>query len=87
VVFASFQIPYCDLDNDWAIMYAIGIGVPPTVPQDQLDKLEEGKDFLSKCFQPKPEDRWTTSQLLEHSFLKMPDFTVSWYLHLLNVFL
>jgi len=59
-------------------MYAIGIGNPPAVPPDQMDQLEEGKDFLLQCFKPKPEDRWSTSQLLEHSFLKV-DFTVSLY--------
>ena len=57
-------------------MYAVGSGEPPAIPQDQLDELKEGKDFLSKCFKFKPEDRWSTSQLLEHSFLKV-DFTVS----------
>ena len=62
-------MPYCDLDNEYAIMFQVGNGIPPSVPGDIL--RAEGKDFLSRCFYSEPSQRWTTSQLLEHSFVKV----------------
>jgi len=60
-------MPYSDLDNEYAIMFQVGNGIPPVVSNDILKA--EGKDFLQRCFQSEPTQRWTTSQLLEHSFL------------------
>ena len=40
----------------------------PPLPEDLS---EEGKDFLDKCFQRDPRQRWTASQLLHHPFLKV----------------
>ena len=64
-------MPYSDLDNEYAIMFQVGNGIPPSVPNDILNT--EGKHFLSSCFQSDPNQRWNTSQLLEHSFVKVCD--------------
>ena len=62
-------MPYSDLDNEYAIMFQVGNGIPPKIPDEILKA--EGKGFLMHCFQPQPDQRWTTSQLLEHSFVKV----------------
>ena len=62
-------MPYADLDNEYAIMFRVGNGIPPTVSNDILK--DEGKDFLLRCFHPEPHERWNTSKLLEHSFVKV----------------
>lgn len=64
-------MPYCDLDNEYAIMFQVGNGIPPTVPNCIEILKAEGKDFLLRCFDSEPDKRWNTSQLLEHSFVKV----------------
>lgn len=50
------------------IMYKVGMGASPTIPE-QLS--EEGKEFLSYCLKHDPSTRWTSSQLLDHRFVKV----------------
>ncbi len=57
-----------ELGNLHRILFKVGSGFSPTVP----DSVSEScRDFLSKCFQTNPENRWTTNQLMEHSFAKV----------------
>lgn len=49
-------------------MYKVGMGHKPPIPE----RLSlEGKDFLSHCLESEPRLRWTASQLLDHSFVKV----------------
>ena len=68
-------MPYCDLDNEYAIMFQVGNGIPPMVPNINDTLKAEGKDFLSRCFYSEPDQRWTASKLLEHSFVKVLKYT------------
>lgn len=44
------------------------MGHKPPIPE----RLSlEGKDFLSHCLESEPRLRWTASQLLDHSFVKV----------------
>lgn len=44
------------------------MGHKPPIPE----RLSlEGKDFLSHCLESEPRMRWTASQLLDHSFVKV----------------
>lgn len=49
-------------------MYKVGMGHKPPIPE-RLSP--EGKDFLSHCLESEPRMRWTASQLLDHSFVKV----------------
>lgn len=44
------------------------MGHKPPIPE-RLSP--EGKDFLSHCLESEPRMRWTASQLLDHSFVKV----------------
>lgn len=44
------------------------MGHKPPIPE-RLSR--EGKDFLSHCLESDPKMRWTASQLLDHSFVKV----------------
>jgi serine/threonine protein kinase len=41
---------------------------PPPLPEN-LSEL--AKDFLMKCLQPNPKNRWTAKKLLDHEFLQI----------------
>lgn len=49
-------------------MYKVGMGHKPPIPE-RLSP--EGKDFLCHCLESEPRMRWTASQLLDHSFVKV----------------
>jgi len=60
------QRPWPELENKIQIMFKVGMGNVPRIP-DNLS--QEGQDFLKHCLQCRPEDRWTTSQLKGHLFV------------------
>lgn len=63
------QFPYSNLDNPMQVLYRIGKGEPPAVP----DTLSiDARDFINHCLQVDPSARPTASQLLEHPFVKRP---------------
>lgn len=70
VEMASGQRPWAEFDANLQIMYKVGNGERPIVPDDLI---EEGHDFLSKCFEYYPRDRATVVELLDHSFVKAGD--------------
>lgn len=68
VEMATGKRPWPDLENSYQIMFKVGMGGVPTIP-DSLSS--EGRDFLSHCFTQDPKLRWTASQLQRHNFTKV----------------
>lgn len=66
--FSCFQRPWHEYEHNFQIMYKVGMGHKPPIPE-RLSP--EGKDFLSHCLESEPRMRWTASQLLDHSFVKV----------------
>ncbi|CAO3656635.1 unnamed protein product [Mucor hiemalis] len=62
--------PWMELTS-LAALYQIGNHKAPAIPESASD---EARDFLQSCFQIKPEDRPTASELLQHPFVQ-PDPT------------
>ncbi|KAK4048044.1 Suppressor of Sensor Kinase (SLN1) [Microbotryomycetes sp. JL221] len=62
--------PWSNLDNEWAIMFTIGIASqhPPLPSRDQLSEL--GIEFLRAALTIDPDDRPTASDLLDHPWIK-----------------
>ncbi|XP_060061109.1 mitogen-activated protein kinase kinase kinase 4 isoform X1 [Erinaceus europaeus] len=60
--------PWHEYEHNFQIMYKVGMGHKPPIPE-RLSP--EGKDFLSHCLESEPRARWTASQLLDHSFVKV----------------
>ncbi|XP_066472356.1 mitogen-activated protein kinase kinase kinase 4 isoform X6 [Tiliqua scincoides] len=60
--------PWHEYEHNFQIMYRVGMGHKPPIP-DRISP--EGKDFLSHCLESDPKMRWTASQLLDHSFVKV----------------
>ncbi|XP_029450009.1 mitogen-activated protein kinase kinase kinase 4 isoform X2 [Rhinatrema bivittatum] len=60
--------PWHEYEHNFQIMYKVGMGHKPPIP-DRLSP--EGKDFLCHCLESDPKMRWTASQLLDHSFVKV----------------
>jgi serine/threonine protein kinase len=59
--------PFDDL-NDVACLFKVAEGNPPPLP---TDVSPECADFLSKCLNPKQEERPSGAELLEHPFLQL----------------
>ena len=68
LVLACLQRPWYELENSVMIMFRVGMGNCPAVP-DSLS--QEGKDFVRHCLVHEPNDRWTASQLQDHTFVKV----------------
>ncbi|WOO76993.1 MAP kinase kinase kinase wis4 [Vanrija pseudolonga] len=69
--------PWSNLDNEWAIMFHIGIATqhPPLPEPGQLSEL--GIDFIEQCLTLDPEKRPTATELLNHPWLApMREYTV-----------
>lgn len=66
--FLSLQRPWHEYEHNFQIMYKVGMGHKPPIPE-RLSP--EGKDFLSHCLESDPKMRWTASQLLDHAFVKV----------------
>ena len=75
VEMATGKLPWPEYDNQYQIMFQIGTGKSPSVAAAALP--DEGHDFLSHCFQSRPEDRWKASRLLHHPFVKVSGLTSS----------
>ncbi|KAK4046507.1 Suppressor of Sensor Kinase (SLN1) [Microbotryomycetes sp. JL201] len=62
--------PWSNLDNEWAIMFTIGIASqhPPLPTRDQLSEL--GIDFLRAALTIDPDERPTAAELLDHPWIK-----------------
>ncbi|TIC24828.1 hypothetical protein E3Q11_03552 [Wallemia mellicola] len=62
--------PWHGLDNEWAIMFHIGVsGQPPQLPStNELSEL--GIDFIRQCLIIDPKKRPTVDELLEHPWIE-----------------
>ncbi|TIA87857.1 hypothetical protein E3P99_02902 [Wallemia hederae] len=62
--------PWHGLDNEWAIMFHIGVsGQPPQLPTtNELSEL--GIDFIKQCLIIDPKERPTVDKLLEHPWIE-----------------
>ncbi|BGP37387.1 Suppressor of Sensor Kinase (SLN1) [Rhodotorula kratochvilovae] len=66
---ATGRRPWSNLDNEWAIMFHIGIAVqhPPLPEPHQLSEL--GIDFIRQCLTIDPEKRPTAEELMCHPWI------------------
>ncbi|XP_026810400.1 mitogen-activated protein kinase kinase kinase 4 isoform X2 [Rhopalosiphum maidis] len=72
---ASGKRPWHEYDSNYQIMFKVGMGVTPTIPDTLCD---EGQQFVDSCLQHDPYSRATISELQEHNFIKvMPEECVS----------
>ncbi|TIB08438.1 hypothetical protein E3P92_03523 [Wallemia ichthyophaga] len=62
--------PWHGLDNEWAIMFHIGVsGQPPQLPStNELSEL--GIDFIKQCLIIDPKKRPTVDELLDHPWIE-----------------
>ncbi|KAL4068303.1 hypothetical protein V8B97DRAFT_1974734 [Scleroderma yunnanense] len=67
--FATGRKPWSNLDNEWAIMFHIGIARqhPPLPEPGQLSDL--GIDFIRQCLNLDPVTRPTAVELLDHPWM------------------
>ncbi|GAA5872874.1 hypothetical protein JCM3774_006352 [Rhodotorula dairenensis] len=66
---ATGHRPWSNLDNEWAIMFRIGIAVehPPLPEPYQLSEL--GIDFIRQCLTVDPDERPTAEDLMSHPWI------------------
>ncbi|KAL5010300.1 hypothetical protein ScPMuIL_012605 [Solemya velum] len=68
VEMATGKRPWHEFENNYQIMFKVGMGGTPAIPDSLSD---EGKDFLSHCFEIDSSERFTANQLQDHSFAKI----------------
>ncbi|PWN43743.1 hypothetical protein IE81DRAFT_334035 [Ceraceosorus guamensis] len=68
--FATGRRPWSQLDNEWAIMFHIGMAQqhPPLPDPGQLSEV--GIDFIRQCLTIDPYDRPSASEMREHPWIK-----------------
>jgi serine/threonine protein kinase len=67
VSLALFQRPWPEFESNYQIMFKVGMGDTPKVP-DWLS--DEGRSFLELCLKHGPHQRATANELLEDTFVK-----------------
>ncbi|XP_064627504.1 mitogen-activated protein kinase kinase kinase 4-like [Lineus longissimus] len=65
---ATGKKPWHDLENDFQIMFKVGSGASPTIPELLS---QEGKDFLNLCLVHDPKIRARANVLLDDPFTKV----------------
>ncbi|XP_071480035.1 mitogen-activated protein kinase kinase kinase 4-like [Diadema antillarum] len=60
--------PWHDYDHEYTIMYKVGEGAIPNIPENMS---AEGQDFLKHCLKHEANRRWSASDLLNHPFIKV----------------
>ncbi|CAD8174569.1 unnamed protein product [Paramecium pentaurelia] len=65
---ATGHPPFFEVKNIYTIMVKIS-KLTEMIPIPEELKSEQAKDFLKRCLQLNPEDRWETEDLLQHPFL------------------
>lgn len=69
---ATGRAPWPGVSDPVSALYQIGYsGEVPEVPNFMS---KQAKDFLDKCLKRDPMERWSASELLNHSFLEEPKF-------------
>lgn len=65
---ATGKTPFHELGSPQAAMFKVGMfKIHPTVPECMSD---EAKDFIMRCFEPNPDNRASSTQLLADNFLR-----------------
>ncbi|KAK7893478.1 hypothetical protein WMY93_022630 [Mugilogobius chulae] len=65
---ATGKTPFHELGSPQAAMFKVGMfKIHPTVPESMSD---EAKAFIMRCFDPNPDDRATSTELLADTFLR-----------------
>lgn len=65
---ATGKTPFHELGSPQAAMFKVGMfKIHPTVPECMSD---EAKGFIMRCFEPNPDNRATSTELLADTFLK-----------------
>jgi serine/threonine protein kinase len=64
---ALLQRPWPEFESNYQIMFKVGMGDTPKVP-DWLS--DEGHSFLEQCLQHDPHQRASANELLEDTFVK-----------------
>ncbi|MCL7050684.1 hypothetical protein MKW94_014380, partial [Papaver nudicaule] len=64
---ATGRAPWSDGDDAVSVLYRIAFS--GEVPEFPSFLSENAKDFLSKCLERDPKERWNTNQLLKHPFV------------------
>eukprot|EP01018_Ginkgo_biloba_P023415 Gb_01891 [translate_table: standard] len=67
VEMATGRPPWSNISHPLVAMYKIGCS--DDLPEMPESLSSEGIDFLQKCFQRNPKQRWTSTQLLNHPFV------------------
>lgn len=67
---ASGKRPWAEFDSNYQIMFKVGMGETPDIPESLSD---EGQEFVESCLQHDPHDRATAEKLLNHNFAKVGD--------------
>ncbi|KAJ6626848.1 hypothetical protein B0H10DRAFT_1780354 [Mycena sp. CBHHK59/15] len=77
--FATGKKPWSNLDNEWAIMFHIGVATqhPPLPEPGQLSDL--GVAFIKQCLRIDPMRRPTAEELKEHPWLRQLQETWNTY--------
>ncbi|XP_069698248.1 mitogen-activated protein kinase kinase kinase 4 isoform X1 [Periplaneta americana] len=70
VEMSSGKRPWPEFDSNYQIMFKVGMGETPTVPDSLSD---EGHQFTDHCLQHDPRRRSTASELLHHTFVKVEE--------------
>jgi len=67
--FATGKKPWSHLDNEWTIMYHIGVATqhPPLPESDQLSEL--GINFIKECLNVDPTRRPSAFELMDHRWM------------------
>ncbi|KAF9523599.1 hypothetical protein CPB83DRAFT_910537 [Crepidotus variabilis] len=67
--FATGKKPWSNLDNEWAIMFHIGVATqhPPLPEPDQLSEM--GINFIKQCLTIDPVRRPTADELMNHPWM------------------
>lgn len=68
VEMASGKRPWAEFDSNYQIMFKVGMGEIPEIPDSLSD---EGTHFASLCLKHDAKERATTMQLLQHPFLRV----------------
>ncbi|KAJ7967720.1 mitogen-activated protein kinase kinase kinase 2-like [Quillaja saponaria] len=62
------QAPWPDVSDPVSALYWIGLsGEVPEIPSFMS---KQGRDFLSKCLERDPKERWSVGELLKHGFVE-----------------
>ncbi len=65
---ATGKRPWHEFDNEWAVMFHLGVGRIPTLPTvEQLSPI--GTAFVTACLTQNPVERPTALQLFDHLWL------------------